>query len=188
MKRLFGLIFIFFVFSCVDRTGIPDDIIPMESMQKIMADIILANNYSSDFLQKDTTKKDKVQANQDLMAIVFKIHHTTAADFKKSLVFYESRPDLSKKIFDSLEAYNSRHRKDDYKPGATHPVKKPPLGRDGKPVLPNGKPVITPHPLMPNQHTISPHKTTPYQIPSHPTPVKKTQNNPPVKQVPARVQ
>ena len=185
MKRLFILLFVFFALSCVDRTGVPNDIIPMESMQKIMADIILANNYSSDYLLKDTTKKDKVQANQELMAIVFKIHHTTAADFKKSLVFYESRPDLSKKIFDSLEVYNNRHRKDDYKPignAPAHPVTKPPMG-------PNGKPVITPHTIMPlNQHKIPPHTNPPHKISPHTTPFKKPQVSPPVKQVPATAQ
>ena len=179
MKRLFVLLFISFALSCSDRTGIPNDIIPMQSMQKIMADVILANNYSSDFLLKDTTKKDKVLANQDLMAIVFKIHHTTAADFKKSLVFYESRPDLSKKIFDSLEAYNTRHRKDDYKPGPTHPVAKPPLG-------PNAKPIVTPHTMMPlNQHALPPYKNIPHQKPPHKAPLNKPQIHPPVKQVPA---
>lgn len=183
MKRLFVIFFVLFAISCVDRTGIPNDIIPMESMQKIMADIILANNYSSDYLLKDSTKKDKVLANQDLMAIVFKIHHTTASDFKKSLNFYESRPDLSKKIFDSLEAYNTRHRKDDYKPGAVHPVTKPPLGA-------NGKPLITPQTLMQNQHGIPqhgipPHTLPPHQMLPHNKPLKKPQVSPPVKQVPA---
>jgi Domain of unknown function (DUF4296) len=195
MKRLFVLLLIFFAFSCSDRTGIPNDIIPMESMEKIMADIVLANNYSSDYLQKDSTRKDKVKANQDLMAIIFKIHHTTAVDFKKSLVFYESRPDLSKKIFDSLEVYNNIHRKDDYKPlgkGPLRPGTKPPIGPNGKPItnppaiVPLNKGAIPPHTMPP--HPIPQNKIPPNKIPPHTAPSKKPVGNTPLKHVPAATQ
>ena len=44
------------------------------------------------------------------MEAVFKIHHTTRDAFRKSLSFYESRPDLNKIIFDSLAADANRRK------------------------------------------------------------------------------
>jgi hypothetical protein len=85
-------------------------------MQKIMKDLILAGEYSIQYIAKDSTKKDKVKANQDLMETVFKIHHTTKDAFKESLSFYESRPDLNKIIFDSLAAEANRQKPELYMP------------------------------------------------------------------------
>ena len=90
-------------------------------MQNILKDIIMAEEYSSAFLSRDTLRKDKLKANQELLEAVFKLHHTSKEEFRKSLNFYESRPDLNKKIFDSLTAYSNKHRGDLY---ATKPQTK----------------------------------------------------------------
>jgi|SRR5450631_2700460 Domain of unknown function (DUF4296) len=109
------LLLLFFS-SCSNRTGIPGDIIPPDSMRKIMKDIIEADQYSTQFIARDSMKRDKVKASQDLMEVIFKIHHTTRAEFKTSLNFYESRPDLNKKIFDSLMADANRRKPELYLP------------------------------------------------------------------------
>jgi hypothetical protein len=121
------LLFLFFLTACTNRTSIPNNIIPPDSMQMIMLDVIEANDYSSLYITKDSLKKDKVLANQELLEAVFKIHHVTKKDFQESLKFYESRPDLNKKIFDSLAAYANRHRPELYRP-------KPPVKPKVKPV------------------------------------------------------
>jgi hypothetical protein len=113
---------LFVLAACSDRTGIPKQIIPPDSMQKIMYDVITAEEYSSLYVSRDSLKHDKIKANQDLLEDVFRIHHITRDNFKESLHFYESRPDLNKKIFDSLAAYANRHRSDLYKP---KPLPKP---------------------------------------------------------------
>jgi hypothetical protein len=107
---------LFALAACSDRTAIPKDIIPPDSMQKIMFDVIMAEEYSSLYVSKDSLKHDKVKANQDLLEDVFKIHHISRENFKKSLHFYESRPDLNKKIFDSLAAFVNQRRQDFYRP------------------------------------------------------------------------
>ena len=123
MKK--GIVFSLFVLAaCSNRTGIPNDIIPPDSMQKIMMDVITADQYASIYINKDNLRRDKVKANQDLLEDIFKIHHITRQDFQASLRFYESRPDLNKKIFDSLAAYANRHRPDLYRP---RPISKPTL-------------------------------------------------------------
>ena len=94
-------------------------------MQKILYDVIMADQYAAGYLAKDSTKKDKAKANQDLLETVFKIHHVTKEEFKESLHFYESRPDLNQKIFDSLAAYGNRNRQELYRPKAPTQSKVP---------------------------------------------------------------
>jgi hypothetical protein len=108
--------------ACSNRTGIPENIIPPDSMKMIMKDVIMASEYSSSYLHKDSLKKDKVKANQDLLEAVFQIHHISRESFMESLHFYQSRPDLNKSIFDSLSAYANRHRQEIYMP---KPLAKP---------------------------------------------------------------
>src|ERR1700710_572850 len=102
--------------ACSNRSSVPGDIIPKDSMTVIMKDIIIANEYSQIYIPKDSTKKDKILANQQLLEGVFKIHHVTRESFQNSYRFYESRPDMNKEIFDSLSAYASRHKTELYRP------------------------------------------------------------------------
>jgi hypothetical protein len=112
--------------ACSNRTGIPNGIIPPDSMQGIMKDVIVAEQFSNTSFFKDSTKNDKVKANQDLLATIFKMHHISKESFRESLLFYESRPDLNKKIFDSLAVYANRRRVELYAPKPlTKPVKLP---------------------------------------------------------------
>jgi len=116
VKRL-PVFFIMILFAaCSNRSSVPGDIIPMDSMTLIMKDIIIANEYSLASFPKDSTKKDKILANQQLLDGVFKIHHVTREIFENSYQFYESRPDMNKTIFDSLSAYANRHKTELYRP------------------------------------------------------------------------
>jgi hypothetical protein len=116
VKRLPVFFIMILSAACSNRSSVPGDIIPMYSMTVIMKDIIIANEYSMTYIPKDSTKKDKILANQQLLEGVFKIHHITRESFDKSYRFYESRPDMNKTIFDSLSAYANRHKTDLYRP------------------------------------------------------------------------
>ena len=116
MKRLTVFFIMILLAACSNRSSIPRGIIPIDSMTVIMKDIILANEYSLANIPKDSTKKDKILANQQLLDGVFKIHHITRETFENSYRFYESRPDMNKTIFDSLSAYANRHRTELYRP------------------------------------------------------------------------
>jgi hypothetical protein len=121
------VIFLVFLTACNNRSSLPDHIIPVDSMQKIMMDVIMADEYAILYVNKDSLKHDKAKRNQELLDTIFAIHHVSREDFQASLRFYESRPDLNKNIFDSLAAYANRHRPDLYrpkpqpKPTAVHP-------------------------------------------------------------------
>lgn len=110
MRHLLFYLLLFAVTACSNRSGIPKGIIPPDSMQKIMKDVVMADQYSIQYISRDSLKQDKLKANQDLYEIIFKLHHITRAEFKTSLEFYDSRPDMIKKIFDSLAADGNRYR------------------------------------------------------------------------------
>jgi hypothetical protein len=117
VKRLIIFFLVMGQAACSNRTSIPKGIIPLDAMQKIMQEMILAGEYSVQYISKDSLKQDKVKANQDLMETIFKLHHVSNTEFKNSLSFYESRPDLNKIIFDSIAADANRHKTEFY----THP-------------------------------------------------------------------
>ena len=140
--RLAPLVLFAFIISCSNRTGIPKDILPPDSMELVMRDVLMASQYSAQYLAKDSLKPDKWKANQQMLEDIFKIHHITKETFKQSLKFYESRPDLNKKIFDSLSVYVNQHQKDLYAPSS-----KPP-GVPGS----AGNIIVKPHPPVPGPH------------------------------------
>jgi|SRR5450432_3790403 len=116
MKRLTFYCFLLLIFSCNNHHGVPSDVLPIDSMQKIMKDVILADQYATTFIMRDTSKRDKIKANQDLFEIIFKIHHTSKEEFQRSLAFYESKPDLNRRIVDSLAEDGNRRRGEIYMP------------------------------------------------------------------------
>jgi hypothetical protein len=125
VKRLIIFFIAIFFVACSNRSGIPGDVLPRDSMTLIMKDIIIANEYSLVYINKDSLKKDKLPANQQLLDGVFKIHHISREEFQNSLQFYESRPDMNKTIFDSLSAYANRHKTELYRPVPTKPIPGP---------------------------------------------------------------
>jgi hypothetical protein len=129
------LLFLFFLSACTDRGGVPGNVIAKDSMASVMWDILQADQFSTYYLTKDSTKDIKKETMK-LYGAIFQMHHVSRDEFQKSLQFYYSRPDLNKLIFDSLAARANRQRGDMYK--SHPPAKKPDSGKN----LP--KAVITP--------------------------------------------
>ena len=92
---------IILTFGCIQDKKIPKDVLPQNEMRKIMWDLMRADAYVADFIMKDSTKNQK-EESVILYEKIFAIHSTTSETFKKSIAFYESRPDLFKAISDSL--------------------------------------------------------------------------------------
>ena len=102
-------------------------------MRKVMWDLMRADAYVSDFIMKDSTR-DKKAESAILYEKVFAIHSISQEAFKKSIAFYESRPDLLKIITDSL-------RSDEKKVQTYQEYKKPqqPTDTAAKKIKPNKK-------------------------------------------------
>jgi hypothetical protein len=82
-----------------------------------MWDLMRADAYVTDFVMKDSTC-DKKAESAKLYEKIFDIHATTRETFKKSLTFYQNRPDLFKVISDSLrvDEKNSQQYPEEKKP------------------------------------------------------------------------
>ena len=117
MRSFLFIILIILTFGCIQDKKIPKDILPQNEMRKIMWDLMRADAYVADFIMKDSTR-DKKTESAILYEKIFDIHATSRETFKKSLAFYESRPDLFKAISDSL-------RSDERKALEYHAEKKP---------------------------------------------------------------
>ena len=117
MKCFLSIVFVLLVFSCAIKEK-KDKILPENKMREVMWDMIRADQYVTDFLLRDSTKKKKDESVK-LYDQIFRLHKTTADEFKKSLAYYSSRPDLLQPIIDSLAT-----RKNEFpSPGAIHPRK-----------------------------------------------------------------
>jgi len=90
------------------------DVLEPKKMREVMWDMIRADQYVSDLLFKDSTMKKKDESIK-LYEEVFHIHNITRDEFKKSLDYYTSRPDLFRPIIDSLAK-----RKNDIAPINNH--------------------------------------------------------------------
>ena len=101
MKFAQFIILVILLFGCIKDNKIPKDVISQNQMRKIMWDLMRADAYVVDFVMKDSTC-DKKAESASLYEKIFDIHSTTRETFKKSLAFYQSRPDLFKAISDSL--------------------------------------------------------------------------------------
>jgi hypothetical protein len=89
-----------------------------------MWDLMRADAYVTDFIMKDSTCDKKVESIK-LYEKIFSIHSTTRETFKKSLAFYQSRPDLLKVINDSLRIDEKKSQNpDEKKPQIDTPLRK----------------------------------------------------------------
>lgn len=111
-----GLVFIFlllFSIGCVRNDRIPKGILSQKEMRKVMWDLMRADAYATNYLMKDSSQNLKTETGI-LYEKVFAIHATTQDVFKKSLSFYESRPDLFKVISDSLKSDEKKAQESNY--------------------------------------------------------------------------
>ena len=124
MRFFLLIILIISNFGCIRDNKVPKDVIPQNQMRKIMWDLMRADAYVTDFIMKDSTCDKKVESIK-LYEKIFSIHSTTRETFKKSLAFYQSRPDLFKVINDSLRIDEKKSQNpDEKKPQIDTPLRK----------------------------------------------------------------
>jgi hypothetical protein len=108
MRRFYAIsILLVAITSCAKKNDIPKDIIPSSKMEVILWDVLRADMLAEENVKKDSTKKLTTESHR-LNKLVYQIHHISELDFKKSISFYEEKPELLRTIFDSLNAKQSR--------------------------------------------------------------------------------
>ena len=97
-----AIVTVVFFFSCRSAETIPDDVLPPERMEKILWDMVRADQLVTDYLlPRDTTLKPDTESIR-MYQQVFRIHRISREEFKRSLDFYQSHPDFLKPVVDSI--------------------------------------------------------------------------------------
>ena len=117
MKKIFSILFIIVLTGCSQKNKIPKGILSQQQMRVIMWDMIRIDEYFNlASSSNDTTNRNKERIS--FYEQIFRMHSTNQSEFKKSIAFYQSRPDLFKVISDSLRI-NEQKVYDDQKKALT---------------------------------------------------------------------
>lgn len=100
---LFFTFICFILFSCTDKNEVPKGILPASKMQAILTDILIADGFNNERVQRDSALKLPVE-NASSFKKVFELHKISRDEFIKSYNFYLNRPDLFRVVSDSVSA------------------------------------------------------------------------------------
>lgn len=114
MRGVLLIFVIVFAFGCADKSKIPKDIIPQERMEKIMWDMLQADRFVNQYVDKPGDTVEKKEEMFKVYQKVFNLHGISRDEFLKSYKFYLGRPDITRTIFDSISAQAERKRKEIY--------------------------------------------------------------------------
>ena len=116
MIRVCILIYgMFLLTSCNNNGKIPAGVLKPDKMQAVLWDVIKADAFTKDYIQKDSAK-DALLENLKLQDQVFSIHKVTKEDFYSSYDFYKANPGLYKQIMDTIIARAGREKSEMNKP------------------------------------------------------------------------
>ena len=96
------LLAVILFFSCSQKTKVPDTVLPPDKMEKLLMDMLRAEELLNK-VQIDSTLKDSI-TRFNLYQSVLAFHKTDKENFKKSFTYYENHPNLLKPILDSMYA------------------------------------------------------------------------------------
>jgi hypothetical protein len=122
MNRFLCVLLLLFIVACVNKDKPPSGILLPDSMRNVMWDMIQADQYAKQFLEKDTSRVRVKDSSIKIYQGVLDLHHITQEEFRKSYRYYLTRPDLNKIIYDSLSAQITRQRHEQ-----TFPTQKKPM-------------------------------------------------------------
>lgn len=108
MIRIFLFAIILF-FSCSQKTKIPDTVLPPPMMEKVLMDMLRAEELLNR-KQGDSTLKDSLN-RISLYNSVLASHKIDKESFERSFVYYENHPNLLKPVLDSM--YQMSNKKKD---------------------------------------------------------------------------
>ena len=103
--RIFFVLIVVFLSAC--SSEIPDDVLPPARMQKVMWDMMMADEMTLEYTLTDSSFA-RVAKQSRYYQSIFKLHNTTQETFKKSAKFYMEHPALFKPILDSMNVSGER--------------------------------------------------------------------------------
>ncbi len=106
MIRIFYfLLFIFMMTAC--KSGIPENILPPAKMQAVKWDMMQADEMVEYYKNLDSTYSTDKNRTAHYQQIL-QVHKITKEQFENSLHYYESNPELLKKVLDSMHKQGER--------------------------------------------------------------------------------
>jgi hypothetical protein len=113
MRVIFSILIVFVFAACSRKNKIPKGILSQQQLRVIMWDLMRADEYTNSQLYKNDTLDLKTE-RLSLYEQIFRLHSVTREKFRKSLSFYQTRPDLLKVIADSLRSDERNALKNQY--------------------------------------------------------------------------
>jgi hypothetical protein len=113
MRVIISILIVFVFAACSQKDKIPSGILSQQKVRLIMWDLMRADEYINGLLMKNSTL-DLSAERFSLYEQIFRLHSTNREKFKKSLSFYQGRPDLLKVITDSLRSDEKNALKNQY--------------------------------------------------------------------------
>jgi len=110
MSKIQCTIFVLILFAIACKTNKQNQILSINEMKMVTADIIRVDEYVLNIENKDSANllKNKLQYHYEM---VYKIHNTNKEQFINSYKFYEKKPELLKALFDSVSVTMQRKTK-----------------------------------------------------------------------------
>ncbi|HEU0064304.1 MAG TPA: DUF4296 domain-containing protein [Flavisolibacter sp.] len=102
IKNLAVIIIIFFAIACNKKEKIPAYVLSPLKMQQILTDGFRADEMAGYYMIQDTSYNGLGKRSM-MYNTIFKVHHVTKEQFKKSLQYYESHPYMLKAVLDSMQ-------------------------------------------------------------------------------------
>lgn len=99
MKRIIPLLFILLSACKSELPDVPRDVIAMDKMENILADMHITDAVAETKAQLGMNEKT---LSEEYHEQIFKNHEITRAEFLKSYKFYEANPKLLNKMYDDI--------------------------------------------------------------------------------------
>lgn len=113
MKGMMIFLLVLVFCGCADKPG--RGILDEKKMMSVMWDLMQADEFATTYVSRDSSV-DLVKARFKLYKDVYRINNLDEKTFSESYKYYTGRPDLMKKIFDSLTTKGERERQKLYQP------------------------------------------------------------------------
>jgi len=117
MKIFSGILLLTLLFFSCSEKEKKKNILPENKMREVMWDMVRADQYVSDYLLRDSSRHKKDESVR-LYEEIFHIHKISREQFKKSLDYYTSQPDLFRPIIDSL----AKRKNNEFTAPSYHPA------------------------------------------------------------------
>lgn len=96
------LLLSFFVLSC-SGNSIPKDVFAPQKMTAVLYDIVLADEWV-DFTRMHDSTYMNFSKRAAVYDSVFQLHEINKEQYRKSMAYYQSHPDLLKEVLDSVKS------------------------------------------------------------------------------------